>query len=427
MRGDPPRWPHALALAASLLGLAFAGVSTLDYTKHLDRRVHDLHCSFVPGVAPEHGSDNACRAAMYSPFSAIFRDRYWGGVPISLFAVGAFVFFAAFCLYVLLAGRNAPRRAVRFLGIAGLSPLAVSALMFSIAWLKIGEFCRTCVGIYIASTALAVGAVVGMIKHSGSSSAPPAYAGGDVTDTVVDPVPPFAEPPSAAVAVLFVLGWLAALGLSAATPALLYLSALPSYAQYVGGCGTLEKATESHGALLRMTPAGATQPATLFVDPLCPTCRALHTRLSSDGILEQLDTTLVLFPLDDACNWMLDRPVHPGSCIVSRAVLCADRRAQTVLEWAYDNQDAIKTAGASGAGLVNVRAMIRERFPDLDACVDAKETGIRLDRMLHYIIDNHLAISTPQLFLGGTRLCDEDSDIGLPYTLKRLAPGLRQP
>src|SRR4051812_9900072 len=103
MRERTPRWPSAVALGASVLGLAFAALSTSDYVKHLDRQVHDIHCSFIPGAAPEHGGDSPCRVAMYSAYSAIFRDRFWGGIPISLFAVGAFVFFTAFSLYLLLA------------------------------------------------------------------------------------------------------------------------------------------------------------------------------------------------------------------------------------------------------------------------------------------------------------------------------------
>ena len=50
---------------------------------------------------------------------------------------------------------------------------------------------------------------------------------------------------------------------------------------------------------------------------------------------------------------------------------------------------------------------------------------VDLDKMLRFIVDNHLPISTPQMFLGDRRLCDEDTDMGLAYTMKRLAPGLR--
>ena len=106
--------------------------------------------SFVPG-APVEEAENACRAALYSPYSALFREQIWGGIPISLFAVGAFSFFVAFSLYLLMAGDQAPRRAHRFLGMAGLTPLAVSILMAVISATKLGAFCKTCTGIYIAS------------------------------------------------------------------------------------------------------------------------------------------------------------------------------------------------------------------------------------------------------------------------------------
>ena len=97
-----------VALVASLLGLLFGSYSAFDYAKHLDRRLHDIHCSIIPGAAPTDSAD-ACRAAMYSPYSALFKEKYWGGIPISLFAIGAFVFFIAFALYLAVAGERARR------------------------------------------------------------------------------------------------------------------------------------------------------------------------------------------------------------------------------------------------------------------------------------------------------------------------------
>src|SRR5687768_17319985 len=149
MPGAPKRWPAVLALIASILGLAFAAVSTLDYTKHLDRQVHDIHCSFVPGLTAAEAADNACRTAMYSPYSALFRDKYWGGVPISLFALGAFAFFAAFSLYMLLTVHRPPRYVAHFLAFAGATPLVVSLVMFVISATRLGQYCKTCVGIYV--------------------------------------------------------------------------------------------------------------------------------------------------------------------------------------------------------------------------------------------------------------------------------------
>jgi len=84
--------PAIIALVASGLGLIFASNSTLDYAAHLDRRLHNVHCSFIPGAAAVPEAE-ACRAAMYSPYSALMKDQYWGGIPISLFGLGAFCFF----------------------------------------------------------------------------------------------------------------------------------------------------------------------------------------------------------------------------------------------------------------------------------------------------------------------------------------------
>ena len=64
------------------------------------------------------------------------------------------------------------------------------------------------------------------------------------------------------------------------------------------------------------------------------------------------------------------------------------------------------------------------QFPGLDACIDSKETKMRLDRTLRHIVNNHLPVSTPQIFLGDTRLCDEYTALGLASTLRKLAPAL---
>jgi uncharacterized membrane protein len=427
--------PPAFALFGAALGLVFAALSSVDYIKHLDRQIHDVHCSYVPGLAPESGAENACRVAMYSPYSALFRDRYWGGVPIALFAVGAFSFFAAFALYLLLAGARAPLRARSFLALAGTTPLLISFVMASISALRLGHFCKTCVGIYIASGLLSTGGLACL------AFAPNPHDAADRAAFDPDPYGLRASSPTvksrsarAAAAAgprelldlpwIFVVLWLAGLAAFTVTPALLYVSALPSYASVITGCGKLDKPAETTGALLHITPAGARQPATLFVDPLCPTCKALHQRLTTEGILAKLDLTLVLFPLDSECNWMLDRPVHPGACVVSRAIMCSDRRAMEVLDWSYDNQEALLAAAKAGAGLSNVRAMIKNKWPALDACIDAKDTAQRQSRMLRYIVNNQLPVSTPQMFLGETRLCDEDTDMGLSYTIRRLAPSL---
>jgi uncharacterized membrane protein len=417
----PPRWPAVLVVIGSLLGLAFAVVSTLDYANHLDRQLHGLSCSFIPGVAAEKGADVGCKAAMYSPYSALFRDRYWGGVPISLFAVGAFSFFAGFGSYLVMAGAGAPRRALRFVAATGVTPALVSLGMAFISASQLGHFCKTCVGMYISSALLALGAIACWWTDRNTAPLP------DLPDAGLDPTDSdFATVRRPQGQPVMLLTWLGALGLFSALPGLVYVESLPSFADHIKGCGTLEVSVADglgkDAVVLEASSGGV--PATMLVDPLCPTCKALHQRLDSEGYMQQLETSMVLFPLDSECNWMLDNAMHPGSCEVSKAVLCAGDDAHRVLEWSYQQQDWIMDQSKGEGGADKARALVAERWPKLAACAKTKETAKRLDKHLRFAIDNKLPVSTPQLFIGKTQLCDEDSDIGLAYTLRRLEPRL---
>ena len=70
---------------------------------------------------------------------------------------------------------------------------------------------------------------------------------------------------------------------------------------------------------------------------------------------------------------------------------------------------------------------MKARFPDVDACIDAKETKKRLDYILQFAVANKVPLSTPQLFLGETRVCDEDTDLGLRYVVGQLSPQVFAP
>ena len=403
-----------LALAASLLGLLFSSYSTFDYAAHLDRRLHDIHCSIIPG-APVTDSADACRAAMYSPYSALFKEKYWGGIPISLFAVGAFTFLAAFALYLFLAGDKAPRKAVLTFAVLALAPLGASLVMLTISITKLGTFCLVCVGVYVSSFCLAGAAIYGLL---GLRNQPVASAArGSPYDHPADPYGR-ARPD---VSWLLPPVWLVAFGFFSLMPAVVYASAMPDHRPYLGNCGGLKVAEESANVLIHIQSPRSTQPTILFEDPLCPTCKAFHERLVAEDVYDKLNVQLSLFPLDSDCNWMLSEPLHPGACLVARAVICGGNQARQVLEWSYENQEDLTKAGKAGAQ--QLRAAISQRWgAQTLQCMDAKQTQQTLNRMLHFAADNSIPVSTPQMYFGTKRFCDEDTDIGLRYTLAQLSP-----
>lgn len=412
MFGANSRVPAGLALVGSALGLLFATNSTLDYANHLDRRLHDVHCSFIPGAPPTADAD-ACRAAMYSPYSALFKEQYWGGIPISLFAIGAFAFLGGFALYLLLSGARAPRKAVVFYAAVSTTPLLVSLMMFVISLTKLGSICQTCMGIYLSSLLTAVGGLLCLTTLKPGPAA--GYSPGpydrpaNVADAASRPV----------ISSLFPIAWLGALGVATLIPARIYAMSVPDHTPYLGRCGELKK--KPIPDLLKLATSTPTKQATLFEDPLCPTCKAFHQRLVVGDMFEKLDAKLALFPLDSECNWMLDQPMHPGACIVSRAVICGGPQSRTVLEWAYDEQDMLTEAGKQGAK--QLTAVIERRWgKQMTQCMERASTKRTLNNHLHYATDNSIPVSTPQVYLEGKRFCDEDTDIGLRFSMAQMAP-----
>jgi uncharacterized membrane protein len=397
-----PRTASLLALAASGLGMVFAAYSTYDYAEHLDRQVHAIHCSFIPGAPATSDADNPCKTALFSPYAALFRASYWGGVPISLFALGAFGFFAGFALYRFLAGSNVPVRTRQVFGTLALTPLAASIVMFALSVTRLHTLCKVCVGIYISSILLAVAGVSTLLAK--------------------EPAPELSQTEADAPSWLGPAAWICGLAIAAVLPALIYVHALPDYRPLVSKCGKLPIPTEAHNAPVKMPTREPKRAATLFEDPLCPTCKAFHERLVSEGVFDRLEVTMVMFPLDSECNWMLDRPLHPGACVLAKAVLCGDKdKSRAILEWSYEEQEDLRAIGKSGAD--KLASKVQERWgSDISACIAKQSTATRLNQNLLFASANHVPVSTPQMFLGDVRVCDEDTDLGLKYTLAQIAP-----
>jgi hypothetical protein len=409
MFGKNSRIPAAVALVGALLGLVFATYSTLDYAAHLDRQLHDVHCSVIPGAPPQEEAEG-CRAAMYSAYSAILKTSLWGGIPVSSFAQGCFAFLAGFALFLLVAGPRASKTAVAFFAGISITPLLVSIGMFIIALTQLGQLCQTCVGIYLSSGLVAAGGLLGLLTLRGVADGSERERG----------------------SVLWPLAWLPALGFVTLAPSLVYAQSAPDHRPFLKTCGSLKKPSPGQGVAIPLVGARAIKPAVIFEDPLCATCKAVHQRLEDEGVMERLNAELILFPLDSKCNWMLASPLHPGACAVSKAVLCANERAPQVLAWAYDNQDQLLRAGKADLAAKReddgtVKEVIKGKWgPELVACIDAKATNQRLNKHLQFAVDNSVPVSTPQIYLSNQRLCDEDTDMGLKFTLTQIAPEVVQ-
>ena len=92
-----------------------------------------------------------------------------------------------------------------------------------------------------------------------------------------------------------------------------------------------------------------------------------------------------------------------------------------MLEWTYDEQEPLSAAGKAGEAALMSR--IEQRWgKELTKCIKSNEATQKLNHHLRYAVDNSVPVSTPQVYLGNQRMCDEDTDIGLRYAMSKLAP-----
>jgi len=401
----PPTW-LVVVLVGAVLGLVFAGVSTYDFVQHLDRQVHSLHCSFIPGVTHSDPT-SGCQLAMMSPYSSIFRTHVWGGIPISLGAMSVFAFIAFAAGDLVLTRRKDDAKATLFLLAATTLPLLVSLVMLTISLTKLGTTCKLCVCIYLSSAMVFTGALMTWRAAKRGSTVGMSRSGGHRLEVGVA-----SEPASNG----FLAGMFGVGCLFVALPVMLYLASAPDNSKFIGTCDALVKPDDTYGVMVnvqRTNPHNAQ--ALEILDPLCPACKAFEQRLKASGMDDKLDRRAILFPLDNTCNWMITETTHPGACTVSEAVLCAGDKAPEVIAWAFEVQDQIRADTAKDPSAA--ARYVKQKFPELATCVGSPEARSRLNKSLRWAVANNIHVLTPQLFIDGTKLCDEDVDLGLEFAL----------
>ncbi|MEZ4268314.1 MAG: vitamin K epoxide reductase family protein [Myxococcota bacterium] len=380
-------WLILLGLAA-IFGAVMAGISTRDFISHLDGQVHAVSCSVMPGGEAVIGA-SGCKEAMLSPWSSFFRTKYWGGLPVALLGFAVFAFIGALAFAVAFS-KQITRRDTGFVLLASLVPVGASAIWGTLAATRLGEFCQVCVGMYVASGLMFVLAVVSHFRASPGSGAWPWGRFG-----------------------LWFVEGLVAVGLLSGV----YAMRAPDERKSLDGCGALVSPEDPKGVLLTF-PGQGTTPALAVLDPLCPACRSFDERLKLSELDQRLAMKVLLFPLDSTCNWMVKTSLHPGACQVSEAMLCSPAEAEKILAWSFENQEHLLELGAKDAKALTDE--ITTRWPAAKGCVGTSRSKDKITSGLRWAVENALPVLTPQLYVAGKRMCDEDTDLGLEFTLHHM-------
>ena len=64
--------------------------------------------------------------------------------------------------------------------------------------------------------------------------------------------------------------------------------------------------------------------------------------------------------------------------------------------------------------------LLAERAGDIAGVLPLAEVKSRLNKSMRWMVANQLPVMTPQLYVAGVKLCDEDTDLGLDFTLHHM-------
>ena len=395
-------FPFAALFCFAIVGVIFSGISTYDFIAHLDRQMHAISCSFVPGLEPlDLVGASGCFAAMMSPYSSIMREAIWGGIPIALPSLSVFAYLAYMSVDMIALKKGQDPAETGYAIAASLLPLVTSIVYYWISIKYVGAVCKLCVGVYFASAGVFISAIVAHIFAMKIEAKQ--YISADNGKS------PFTR---------YLLYFFEGV-LFVAIPIVLYVAFKPQFSEAITDCGRLAHPEDKYGIMSKYSPAPNGIRTIEILDPLCLACKGFRDRLKMSSVYNKLDIDVVLFPLDKECNWMVTESLHPGSCAVSEAALCAGDDFATVLNWSLNNQPEIRELALEG-GSKAVYTRLKKEFPKIASCVNRPQVRSKINKSLRWIVSNSLPVQTPQFYVNGEKLCDEDTDLGLEYTLFKL-------
>jgi protein-disulfide isomerase len=355
---SPPRRAFLAALLLSLAGLSVALVLV---------RLHGQAHAGIASFCAISDTMN-CDKVATSPYSVVL------GLPVAAWGALAYGLGLVLSGWGLLSRRLHPTWPAGLLFLLGVGAVAASVALALVSELLIGAWCIMCITSWATSLGLLV---AGWLACQPAGVA--VTVGADLTALA-------GRPRLTSAAVVIGVALVAAL-----------LAGFPRYWEH-SRAALARKPTPSGGVtpVLDVPLRDPAEGAVLFSDYECPFCAIAHAELKT-VLAERPDIRVVKrhFPLDQACNPVVKRPLHLDACRWARAAICADEQGRFELmdDALYANQNAKKPVEALAARL----GLDPERFR---ACLAAPATEQRLQADIAAGVAANVK-ATPTYVVGG--------------------------
>ncbi|MBT9559101.1 MAG: thioredoxin domain-containing protein [Myxococcales bacterium] len=337
---------HLFGLVLALAGIADAIYLTLlkvenDVTGKADSEICRL------------GSAQGCAVALESPASSVF------GIPVSLFALAAYVVIGASFVLLLLRRGSVPLLASLILG-----ALTWSAALAAYS-ASVGSWCVLCIGLYIVNTLLIAA------HRFATGQFPWSRLGATLGALVRDSLTTLK---AAATFVVVVVIGVYVLNSQIARGRELRLGL---DARRLDAAVAIGRQPNLWTGAPTLGPVDATLSVLKFSDFQCPHCRRYYEQV--EAVVESDKALLRVgfrhFPLSSDCNPFIPDRFHERACPTARAAICAESQgrffefAHGAFEGQSDLSDSKLAALASEIGLDDAA---------FKTCLVAPETDARL-------------------------------------------------
>lgn len=362
----PPAVTPRRALAASLL-LSAAGLAVSLVLVRLHSQAHAGIASFC-AISETMNCDKVAT----SPFSVVLR------LPVAVWGAIGYATALGLSAWGLTARRLHARWPTGLLVLLGAAAVSASLALAIISEVVIGAWCILCMVSWSISLALFVTALVATRGQ------------GPLAAVRADLAAVSAMPRTTSAVLVVGLGALLALA-----------SWYPRYWERAKAVQVLTRPPAPGQPAIPPPPGPLRDPAlgaVVYSDYECPYCLVAHGELKA-ALARRPDIKVVKrhFPLDQACNPIIKRPMHLMACEYARAAICAEGQGH------FDAMDDALFQNQRGRRPVtDIAAALGLDVPRFTACLTAPETAQRLQADIAAAIKDDVK-ATPTYVVGGVQ------------------------
>jgi protein-disulfide isomerase/uncharacterized membrane protein len=382
------RWALWAAVAAAAVGVAFAVLSTHNWLRIRSEGLEQAsYCALSATIN--------CDLVSASSYAAFL------GVPIAWWGVCFYAAVGGLALLCALSRRDrrATAAAAWFLSCGG---LLYSFYLAYISFYVLGVLCVECMGMYAANIAL----FLLLFAALGVPSTATARFVRDYAMALVGRSSNLGFRPQAlghalAVALVFLVGW----GIFASVEA-------KGKEERPTGASVDEKVKAFYMQSLHDIPIDPRWPVwgnpdakvtiVEFSEYQCPFCRlsAFEVKPYLTEFRRDIRYYFVNYPLDNSCNDLLQRPMHPIACEASRAGLCAQERGDF---WGFHDELFRNQRQLSESKILDIAAERGWDRDEFSRCMESAEMDGRVRSDV--AVGRKIYIEgTPSIFLDGRKL-----------------------